>query len=73
MGEDGRRAGGDLPERWVRSRWSSGGGGSCVESAVRSGGRVAMRDSRHPGRVVLEFGRAEWWAFVRSAARGEFG
>lgn len=44
---------------------------NCVEVALVSGG-VAVRDSKNPTRGPLLFDNAEWRAFVRGAAMGEF-
>lgn len=44
---------------------------NCLEVALIDGG-VAVRDSKNPSRGVLAFENAEWRAFVRGAAAGEF-
>lgn len=43
----------------------------CVEVGHR-GGQVLIRDSKNPERV-LTFSAAEWDAFLRAVAAGEFG
>ena len=56
----------DLPPApWRRSSYSGGneGGSNCVEVASR-GGRLALRDSKNPGRGELDVSPAEWRAFV---------
>jgi hypothetical protein len=56
--------------RWVKSTYSGPTGGNCVEVAVLAGGRVAVRDSRHPAGLALVFLAAEWAAFVARARDG---
>ena len=54
---------------WRKSSYSNPSG-NCVEAATLSSGRVAVRDSKCPGPVLI-FTRAEWAAFltgVRAAA-----
>jgi Domain of unknown function (DUF397) len=56
---------------WRKSSHSNSSG-NCVEVAG-AGGTVGVRDSKQHGRgPVLEFSRAEWEAFVRSAKEGQF-
>ena len=55
---------------WEKSS-DSFSNGNCVEVA-EDGGRVLVRDSKHPGGPVLAFTRAEWEAFLKGAKRGEF-
>jgi Domain of unknown function (DUF397) len=59
--------------QWVKSRRSGPTGGNCVEVAFLDGGRVAVRNSRHPGGPALVFSPREWDAFVGGAKDGEFG
>jgi len=49
---------------WVKSSRSGPTGGNCVEMAVVPGGRVAVRNSRHPEGPALIFTAAAWDAFV---------
>jgi len=58
--------------RWVKSTHSGPTGGNCVEVAILAGGRVAVRNSRHPAGLALVFPAAEWAAFVARARDGEF-
>ncbi|MFD3721542.1 DUF397 domain-containing protein [Streptomyces sp. NPDC058674] len=53
---------------WVKSSYSSGAGGECVEvaSATRS---VHVRDSKRPEGPTLAVGADRWAAFVAFAAR----
>ncbi len=56
---------------WRKSSYSNSSA-NCVEVAD-AGGTVGVRDSKQHGRgPVLEFNRAEWEAFVRSAKEGQF-
>ncbi|MQA03244.1 MAG: DUF397 domain-containing protein [Streptosporangiales bacterium] len=54
---------------WRKSTFSNPE--NCVEVALIAGG-VAVRDSKNPQRGALVFDNAEWRAFVRGAAAGEF-
>ncbi|QLE74057.1 DUF397 domain-containing protein [Streptomyces rectiverticillatus] len=57
---------------WVKSSYSNGDGGTCVEWApalATAHGIVPVRDSKIPGGPVLAFG-AEGWASFVAAVRG---
>ena len=56
---------------WHTSSYSQDGG-QCVETAILSDGRVALRHSKDPDGSVLLYTRGEWQAFVRGAKDGEF-
>ncbi len=58
-------ASGLSPAAWRKSSYSGGneGGSNCVEVAS-SRGRLAVRDSKDPGRGELAFSPAEWRAFI---------
>lgn len=56
---------------WRKSRHSAPGG-NCVELAVLSPDRVAVRDSRHPDGPALVYGAAEMAAFISAVAEGQF-
>ncbi len=56
--------------RWFTSRACSAEG--CVEVAHLPGGRVALRDSKDPGKAAHIFDRQEWSAFVSGVKNGEF-
>lgn len=43
---------------------------NCVEVA-EAPGRAAVRDSKHPDAGHLEFGAAEWRAFVEAVKRNQ--
>jgi hypothetical protein len=65
-------AGTPSPEpAWVKSSLSFSNG-NCVEVAQLEGGRVGVRNSRHPDGPVLRFTPAEWAAFLHGARNGEF-
>jgi predicted secreted Zn-dependent protease len=55
---------------WRKSSRSTDG--ECVETAVLSDQRVAVRDSKHPDDAVPIYTRAEWSAFIAGAKAGEF-
>jgi Domain of unknown function (DUF397) len=59
--------------RWVKSTYSGPTGGNCVEVALLTGRRVAVRDSRRPGGPALVFPAAGWAAFTAAARAGDFG
>lgn len=56
---------------WFKSSYSSGNG-QCVEAARTADGGMAVRDSKDPSGGTLQFTGAEWDAFLRGAADGEF-
>lgn len=57
---------------WRKSVRSGGNGGSCVEVAALSHGRVGVRDSKDQNGPVLIFTPAEWEAFIGGVKDGEF-
>ncbi|MGH3800842.1 MAG: DUF397 domain-containing protein [Pseudonocardiaceae bacterium] len=61
---------------WWGATWRkschSNPSGDCVELAALVDGRVAVRNSRHPGGPALVHSRAEMAAFIRRAKGGEF-
>lgn len=57
--------------RWRKSS-ASNPTGNCVELAALAGGRIAVRNSRHPSGPVLVYTRAEIAAFLTGVRAGEF-
>ncbi|MFC7730143.1 DUF397 domain-containing protein [Actinomadura keratinilytica] len=57
--------------RWLKSRRSNSQG-NCVEIAELPGGRVAMRNSRHPEGPALIYTRPEIEALILGAKEGDF-
>lgn len=61
--------------QWVKSSYSNGEGGGCVEWApavVAVDGVVPVRDSKDPDGPRLVFSAAGWRAFVAGVRGGEF-
>lgn len=74
--------------QWIKSSFSGGNGGNCVEVSWRksaaslqgmacvevgkTGDLVLMRDSKDPDGPVLRFTPAEWAAFMDGMKAGEF-
>ena len=55
--------------KWVKSSYSSGTGGNCVELA-RLPASVLVRDSKNPDGPELAFTAAEWEAFTHRVKAG---
>lgn len=53
----------------MKSSYSAGDGGQCVEVAGAAG-HVHVRDSKRADGPVLRIDPAQWTAFVHSAAHG---
>ncbi|MGH3832362.1 MAG: DUF397 domain-containing protein [Pseudonocardiaceae bacterium] len=58
---------------WRKSSRSPANGGSddCIEVAVLDSGRVAVRDSKHPGGAVLFLPRSELAAWISGVKAGD--
>ncbi|MCX5412343.1 DUF397 domain-containing protein [Streptomyces sp. NBC_00059] len=54
---------------WFKSSYSGGGGGNCIEIAVRAGA-VLVRDSKDTQRQALTVSCEAWSAFTVLAADG---
>nr|WP_078565361.1 DUF397 domain-containing protein [Streptomyces sp. AA1529] len=57
---------------WIRSSYSDGTGGQCVEWAparLSAEGNVPVRDSKDTSRAPLRFSAAAWSVFVRDLKR----
>jgi len=66
---------GQQPDRWVKSSYSGGEGGNCIEWApdrVAVTGAVPVRDSKDPHGPALVFGADAFTAFVTAVRQGEF-
>ena len=48
---------------WIKSSYSGGSGGNCVEIAILPDGGRAIRDSKNPDGPVLRLSNQEWHAF----------
>ncbi|MFE6357885.1 DUF397 domain-containing protein [Streptomyces rochei] len=58
-----------VPESaWLKSSYSSGAGGECIEVALRPA-TVHVRDSKDTTRAALAVEPTAWAAFVEFAAR----
>ncbi|MFH8340857.1 DUF397 domain-containing protein [Streptomyces sp. AM6-12] len=51
---------------WLKSSYSNGGGGDCVEVADNVPGLVPVRDSKVPGGPALLLPATAWAPFVAS-------
>jgi hypothetical protein len=62
------------PMRWVRSTYSSGDGGQCVEWApvyAAAHGVVPVRDSKDPEGSRLGVSVSSWAGFVAAVRNGD--
>ncbi|WP_435173074.1 DUF397 domain-containing protein [Actinacidiphila sp. bgisy145] len=57
---------------WVKSSYSAGNGGECVEFARNVPGVVPVRDSKDPEGPALAFSADAWRSFVSAVRAGEF-
>ncbi|NYI05217.1 DUF397 domain-containing protein [Allostreptomyces psammosilenae] len=57
--------------RWVKSSYSDGDGGECVEVAlnIAASGVVPVRDSKDPDGPILVFSANDWVHFVSALGR----
>ncbi|WP_340561071.1 DUF397 domain-containing protein [Streptomyces sp. GSL17-111] len=61
---------------WVKSTYSGGEGGNCVEWApahAAAHGVVPVRDSKDPRRAALRVSPAGWAGFVNAVRDGDLG
>ena len=59
--------------QWVKSSYSTGNGGACIEWApahAAAAGTVPVRDSKTPHAPALIFRSAAWSAFVAATKNG---
>ncbi|MGK4580740.1 DUF397 domain-containing protein [Kitasatospora sp. HPMI-4] len=64
------------PVQWVKSSYSNGGGGNCIEFApalAATDGIMPVRDSKDPEGPALVFSAEGFAAFVAGVKSGEFG
>ncbi|KAF3465626.1 DUF397 domain-containing protein [Streptomyces sp. Tu 3180] len=57
------------PPVWVRSSYSNGAGGECVECAI-SRDHILVRDSKGTGVPVITVGHRAWDSFLRALRGG---
>lgn len=48
---------------WIKSSYSGGNGGNCIEVAALTGGSRAVRDSKYPLGPAFVVGADSWTAF----------
>ncbi len=63
-----------LPLAWIKSSYSSNGGGSCLEwspSSYSTSGTVPVRDSKDPQGPALLFSGAAFSSFVDAVKTGD--
>ncbi len=60
--------------QWVKSSYSTGNGGACVEWAPAQAptGAVPVRDSKTPHAPALIFTPRAWSSFISATSTGEF-
>ncbi|MBI0296646.1 DUF397 domain-containing protein [Streptomyces sp. PRKS01-29] len=60
---------------WIKSSYSNGNGGQCVEFApdiATTAGVVPVRDSKHPAGPALVFPVEAWTSFTSAVRSGAF-
>lgn len=57
---------------WVKSSYSEGNGGNCVEVAPGFPGLMPVRDSKDPEGPALVFPASAWSAFITDVKAGRF-
>ncbi|MFR9726718.1 DUF397 domain-containing protein [Streptomyces sp. MS19] len=65
---------GPRSDEWVKSTYSDGHGGQCIEWApalAAATGEVRVRDSKDTDRMPLSFDGPAWGRFVRAAAHAK--
>ncbi|NUU25798.1 MAG: DUF397 domain-containing protein [Streptomycetaceae bacterium] len=55
--------------RWLKSSYSSSGGGNCVETAALSADSIGVRDSKDVNRGHLTVASAAWSALTEAVKR----
>ncbi len=59
--------------QWLKSSYSEGGNGQCIEVAANLPGVVPVRDSKDPAGPALIFPASSFSEFVTAIRDGEFG
>ncbi|AJT67229.3 DUF397 domain-containing protein [Streptomyces chattanoogensis] len=60
---------------WVKSSYSGGDGGQCIEfsrTLAQAHGLIPIRDSKNPDGPALVFPAAHWSSFVTAVKNGYF-
>ncbi|MYW66048.1 DUF397 domain-containing protein [Streptomyces sp. SID8379] len=62
----------EAPEqlRWLKSSYSNGAGGECVECAIGAGGEVLVRDSKRADGPTLTVEDRTWACFLSGLGVG---
>ena len=53
-------------QTWIKSSYSGGSGGNCVEVAILPDGSRAVRDSKNPDGPVLRLSNKQWQTFHKN-------
>jgi hypothetical protein len=61
------------PVAWLKSSYSGGGGGQCLEIAPGCPGLVPVRDSKDPEGPALHFTSEAFASFLAAVKAGTFG
>jgi hypothetical protein len=61
--------GSELPNTWIKSSYSNGAGGECVECA-RVGDIVLVRDTKSGAAPMTRVGLQAWLSFTGATGRG---
>ncbi|WTT38035.1 DUF397 domain-containing protein [Kitasatospora sp. NBC_00085] len=57
---------------WLKSSYSGGNGGDCIEVAPGLPGVVPVRDSKDPQGPALLFPASAWRSFIAAVRVGDF-
>lgn len=61
-----------MADQWIKSSYSAGNGGDCIEVAPGFPGVVPVRDSKDPHGPILSFDAPAWAAFIDGVKTGAF-
>jgi hypothetical protein len=56
---------------WIKSSYSGNPNNECVECALSRKGRILVRDSKDPGRAMVNFGAQAWSEFADAVRAGQ--